>query len=137
MDRTSPEIIRPSRPTWSASSPRSSSPRRCSRVGGVDPLVNIINRSDRVTERQIVEGLESLDAELADEVRSRMFMFEDIVHLDDRSVQLVLRQVNEARARPGAQGRQRGGAHQDHRATSPRAPPRPCSRRSSCSVPSA
>jgi flagellar motor switch protein FliG len=67
-----------------------------SRVGGVDPLVNIINRSDRVTERAIVEGLEALDAELADEVRSRMFMFEDIVHLEDRSVQLVLRQVNEA-----------------------------------------
>ena len=99
-------------------------PSEMSRVGGVDPLVNIINRSDRLTERQIVEGLEALDAELADEVRSRMFMFEDIVHLEDRSVQLVLRQVDERRARAGAQGRQRGGARQDHRRTSPSAPPR-------------
>lgn len=96
MDRTSPEIIR----TVEANLERKLSsvlqPSETSRVGGLDPLVNIINRSDRVTERQIVEGLEALDAELADEVRSRMFMFEDIVHLDDRSVQLVLRQVNEA-----------------------------------------
>jgi flagellar motor switch protein FliG len=68
-------------------------PAEMSRVGGVDPLVNIINRSDRSTERQIVDGLEALDPALADEVKSRMFMFEDIVTLDDRSVQLVLRQV--------------------------------------------
>ncbi|WP_278257171.1 FliG C-terminal domain-containing protein [Nocardioides convexus] len=71
-------------------------PAEVSRVGGVDPLVNIINRSDRPTERQIVEGLEGLDPSLADEVKSRMFMFEDIVGLDDRSVQQVLRQVDTA-----------------------------------------
>ena len=68
-------------------------PTDSSRVGGVGPLVNIINRADRSTERQIVEGLESLDAGLAEEVRSRMFMFEDIVGLSDRDVQQVLRQV--------------------------------------------
>ena len=45
---------------------------------------SIINRSDRTTERLIVEGLEALDPELAEEVRRRMFMFEDIVSLDDR-----------------------------------------------------
>ena len=69
-------------------------PADMSRVGGLDPLVNIINRSDRSTERQIVEGLESLDAALAEEVRARMFMFEDIVQLDDRSVQLVMRAID-------------------------------------------
>jgi flagellar motor switch protein FliG len=94
MDRTSPEIVR----TVEASLERKLSsvlqPAEMSRVGGVDPLVNIINRSDRLTERAIVEGLETLDAELADEVRSRMFMFEDIVTLEDRSVQLVVRQVD-------------------------------------------
>jgi flagellar motor switch protein FliG len=62
----------------------------------VGPLVNIINRADRSTERQIVEGLESLDSGLAEEVRSRMFMFEDIVQLSDRDVQQVLRQVDTA-----------------------------------------
>ena len=71
-------------------------PTDSSRVGGVGPLVNIINRADRSTERQIVEGLESLDSGLAEEVRSRMFMFEDIVGLSDRDVQQVLRQVDTA-----------------------------------------
>ena len=47
-------------------------------------------------ERQIVEGLESLDSSLAEEVRSRMFMFEDIVGLSDRDVQQVLRTVDGA-----------------------------------------
>ena len=96
MDRTTPEIIRAVEANLERKLSSVLQPSELSQVGGVDPLVNIINRSDRVTERAIVEGLETLDAELADEVRSRMFMFEDIVHLDDRSVQLVLRQVNEA-----------------------------------------
>jgi flagellar motor switch protein FliG len=62
-------------------------------VGGVEPLVEIINRADRATERLIIEGLEQRDPDLADEVKSRMFMFEDIVTLEDRSVQQILRQV--------------------------------------------
>ncbi|MGO4258756.1 flagellar motor switch protein FliG [Marmoricola sp. RAF53] len=94
MDRTSPEIIRAVEATLERKlSSMLLQPAEMSRVGGVDPLVNIINRSDRSTERQIVDGLEALDAALADEVKSRMFMFEDIVTLDDRSVQLVLRSV--------------------------------------------
>jgi len=93
MDRTSPEIIRAVESTLERKLSSMLQPAEMSRVGGVDPLVNIINRSDRSTERQIVDGLEALDAALADEVKSRMFMFEDIVTLDDRSVQLVLRSV--------------------------------------------
>lgn len=96
MDRTSPEIIRSVEANLERKLSSVLQPSEMSRVGGVDPLVNIINRSDRLTERQIVDGLEELDAELADEVRSRMFMFEDIIHLEDRSVQLVVRQVVEA-----------------------------------------
>ncbi len=96
MDRTSPEIIHAVEQSLERKLSSVLQPAEMSRVGGVDPLVSIINRSDRVTERQIVAGLEALDAELAEEVRSRMFMFEDIVHIEDRSVQLVLRQVNEA-----------------------------------------
>jgi flagellar motor switch protein FliG len=94
MDRTSPEIIRSVEAILERKLSSVLQPTEMSRVGGVDPLVNIINRSDRSTERQIVEGLESLDAALAEEVRSRMFMFEDVVQLDDRSVQQVLRQVD-------------------------------------------
>ncbi len=96
MDRTSPDIVRSVEATLERKLSSMLQPSDQSKVGGLDPLVNIINRSDRSTERQIVEGLESLDPDLADEVRSRMFMFEDIVTLDDRSVQQVLRQVDAA-----------------------------------------
>ena len=94
MDRTSPDIIAAVEKTLERRLSSMLQPTETARVGGVDPLVTIINRSDRATERQLVEGLEALDPELADEVKSRMFMFEDIVDLEDRSVQLVLRQVD-------------------------------------------
>ncbi|WP_110208257.1 flagellar motor switch protein FliG [Nocardioides daejeonensis] len=96
MDRTSPEIVRMVEQSLERKFSSMLQPTEMSRVGGVDPLVNIINRSDRSTERQIVAGLEAFDPALADEVKSRMFMFEDIVNLDDRSVQQVLRQVDNA-----------------------------------------
>ncbi|TIC83624.1 flagellar motor switch protein FliG [Nocardioides sp. GY 10113] len=96
MDRTSPEIIRTVESILERKLSSMLSPAEVSQVGGLDPLVDIINRSDRPTERQIVEGLEGLDAALAEEVKSRMFMFEDIVSLEDRSVQQVLRQVDTA-----------------------------------------
>lgn len=60
-------------------------------VGGVQPLVDILNRADPSTEKQILEELGARDENLADQVRSLMFTFEDIIHLDDRAVQLVLR----------------------------------------------
>jgi len=94
MDRTNPDIIRTVEAILERKLSSMLQPAEMSRVGGVDSLVNVINRSDRPTERQIVEGLEGLDPDLADEVKSRMFMFEDIVGLDDRSVQQVLRQVD-------------------------------------------
>jgi flagellar motor switch protein FliG len=94
MDRTSPDTIKAVEATLERKLSSMLQPADMSRVGGLDPLVNIINRSDRATERQIVEGLESLDAALAEEVRSRMFMFEDIVQLDDRAVQLVMRTID-------------------------------------------
>ncbi len=94
MDRTSPDIVKLVEGRLERRMSSMLQPSSASRVGGIDPLVNIINRSDRSTERQIVEGLESLDAALAEELKSRMFMFEDIVTIDDRSMQLVLRQVD-------------------------------------------
>ncbi|GAB2873602.1 flagellar motor switch protein FliG [Myroides odoratimimus subsp. xuanwuensis] len=96
MERTSPEVIRSVESVLERKLSSVLQPAELSRVGGVDPLVDIINRSDRSTERQIVEGLEAIDAELAEEIRNKMFMFEDIINLDDRSVQQVLRQVDNA-----------------------------------------
>jgi flagellar motor switch protein FliG len=61
---------------------------------GIQLLVDILNRSDRATEKSIFEGLETNDPSLADEVKSRMFVFEDIVQLEDKAIQLILRQVD-------------------------------------------
>lgn len=62
-------------------------------VGGVDAIVNILNTVDRGTEKHIMENLEIEEPELADEIRKKMFVFEDILMLDDRSIQRVLREV--------------------------------------------
>jgi flagellar motor switch protein FliG len=61
---------------------------------GVQTLIDILNRSDHTTERSIFAGLEQHNEELADEVRSRMFVFDDILTLEDRAIQLVLRNVD-------------------------------------------
>lgn len=63
-------------------------------TGGVQSLVDVINRADAATERAILEGLEATDPALAEEVRARLFVFADIVGLEDRAVQMVLRQVD-------------------------------------------
>jgi flagellar motor switch protein FliG len=94
MDRTSPETIRQLEATLERKLSSVLQPTELSTVGGLQPLVDIINRSDRGTERLILEGLESRNPELAEEVRRRMFMFEDIVHLEDRAIQLVVREVD-------------------------------------------
>jgi flagellar motor switch protein FliG len=65
-----------------------------SAVGGVGSLAEILNNSDRATERNILEHLTEQDAELAEEVRSMLFVFEDLLELDDRTVQLVLKEVD-------------------------------------------
>ena len=63
-------------------------------LGGVESLVDILNQVDRTTEKNITESLEREDAELADLIKSSMFVFEDIVTLDDVSIQRVLREVD-------------------------------------------
>ena len=63
-------------------------------LGGVETLVDILNQVDRTTEKNITESLEREDAELADIVKSSMFVFEDIITLDDVSIQRILREVD-------------------------------------------
>jgi flagellar motor switch protein FliG len=96
MDRTSPEVIRQVELALERKLSTVLQPNELSTVGGLQPLVDIINRADRTTERLILEALEARSPEIAEEIRRRMFMFEDITALDDRSVQLVLRQVEPA-----------------------------------------
>lgn len=63
-------------------------------VGGVDAIVSILNTVDRTTEKHIMETLEVEEPELADEIRRKMFVFEDILTLDNRAIQTVLREVD-------------------------------------------
>ena len=63
-------------------------------IGGVDAIVEIINQVDRATEKNIMESLEIEDPELAETIKKRMFVFEDITTLDPRSIQRVLREVD-------------------------------------------
>ncbi|QAT39949.1 flagellar motor switch protein FliG [Clostridium sp. JN-9] len=62
-------------------------------IGGVPTLVNILNQVDRTTEKNITEGLEKEDADMAEKIKESMFVFEDIITLDDVSIQRVLREV--------------------------------------------
>lgn len=93
MDRTSPDVVRSVEDELQRKTSSVLTSGDLAEVGGVQPLVDIINRADRATERMILQGLESRDAKLAEAVRSRMFVFEDITTLEDKAIQLVLRQV--------------------------------------------
>jgi flagellar motor switch protein FliG len=64
-------------------------------AGGVKGLADILNSADRGTERNVIDTLAEKDAQLAEEIKMLLFVFEDIVKLDDRSVQLVLKDVDQ------------------------------------------
>jgi flagellar motor switch protein FliG len=92
MERTSPEMIREVERVLE---------RKLSTVvgqdytsaGGLDTLIEMLANVDRGTEKTIIESLSETDPELAEEIRKRMFVFEDIILLDDRAIQQVLKSV--------------------------------------------
>jgi len=65
-------------------------------AGGIESIVQILNGVDRGTERTILDSLEIQDPELAEEIKKRMFVFEDIVNLDNRSIQRIIRDIENA-----------------------------------------
>jgi flagellar motor switch protein FliG len=65
-------------------------------VGGIDAIVDIINSIDRGTERNILESLDIEDAELAEEIRKKLFVFEDIAKLSSQAIQRTLKEINTA-----------------------------------------
>ena len=95
MDRTSPEVLREVERVLEKKLSSLSS-EDYTAAGGVESIVEILNLVDRTSEKQIIEALEAEDPELAEEIKKRMFVFEDIVMLDDRSIQKVLREVDSA-----------------------------------------
>ncbi|GHV94117.1 flagellar motor switch protein FliG [Spirochaetia bacterium] len=93
MDRTSPEVLREVERVLEKKLSTLSS-EDYTTAGGVENIVEILNLVDRASEKQIIEQLEDEDPELAEEIKKRMFVFEDIVMLDDRAIQKVMREVD-------------------------------------------
>ncbi len=93
MDRTSPDVIKDVEDILERKL-SSLVNQDYTIVGGVDAIVNILNTVDRSTEKHIMETLEVEEPELADEIRRKMFVFEDILTLDNRAIQTVLRDVD-------------------------------------------
>jgi len=133
MDRTSPEMVRLVEEELQRRMGSLLAHQDMTTVGGVETLVEIINRSPRPTERSILEWLDSADPELAEQVRSQMFVFEDIVTSTTARCSRCC-----ARWRPTTwPPRSRACAPTSGTrwsATSPSGPPRTSPRRSTCSA---
>lgn len=93
MDRTSPEVVGDVERVLEAKLSQMAV-HDFSSGGGIDAIVQVLNGVDRSTEKTILESLELQDPELADEIKKRMFVFEDIVLLDNRAIQRVIRDVD-------------------------------------------
>ena len=93
MDRTSPDVIKEVEKVLESKLSTLVN-QDYTIIGGVDAVVEILNTVDRGTEKHIMETLEIEEPELADEIRKKMFVFEDILLLDDRAIQRVLRDVD-------------------------------------------
>lgn len=92
MDRTSPEIITEIEQILEKKLSTTVT-QDYTQAGGIEAIVEVLNGVDRGTERTILDALEINDPELAEEIKKRMFVFEDIVTLDSRSIQRVVREV--------------------------------------------
>ncbi|SHJ05571.1 flagellar motor switch protein FliG [Lutispora thermophila] len=92
MDRTSPEVIKEIERVLERKLSSMISQDYTS-AGGIQAVVDILNSVDRGTEKNIMETLELQDIELAEQIKKRMFVFEDIITLDNRSIQRVIREV--------------------------------------------
>lgn len=93
MDRTSPEIIKEVEAVLERKL-SSMVTQDYTSAGGIQSIVDILNAVDRGTEKFILETLEVQDIELAEEIKKRMFVFEDIVTLDSTSIQRFIREVD-------------------------------------------
>ncbi len=93
MDRTSPDIVKQVEGVLEKKL-SAILQSEYTAAGGIESIVEILNNVDRGTEKKILDTLEEDNPELAEEIRKRMFVFEDIVKLDNRSVQRVIREID-------------------------------------------
>lgn len=91
MDSTSPEIINEVEQILERKLSATVT-QDYTQTGGVEAVVDVLNGVDRATERTILDALEIQDPDLAEEIKKRMFVFEDIVTLDGRAIQRVVRE---------------------------------------------
>ncbi|ACB84975.1 flagellar motor switch protein FliG [Natranaerobius thermophilus] len=94
MERTSPEIIKEVEQILERKL-SSVMTQDYTSAGGISAIVDVLNNVDRATEKTILENLETEDPDLAEEIKKRLFVFDDIVLLDDRSIQRVIREVEQ------------------------------------------
>lgn len=99
MDRTSPEVLREIERVLERKLSSLVS-EDYTAAGGVEAVVEVLNRVDRSTEKTIMESLAVQDPALAEEIKKRMFLFEDIVNLDNKSLQRVLNEVDKDKDLP-------------------------------------
>jgi flagellar motor switch protein FliG len=95
MDSTSPEVISQVERVLEQKL-SSTVTQDYTNAGGISAIVQILNGVDRGTERTILDSLEIQDPELAEEIKKRMFVFEDIVNVDNRSIQRIIRDIENA-----------------------------------------
>ncbi|WP_213411261.1 flagellar motor switch protein FliG [Xylanibacillus composti] len=95
MDSTSPEVISQVERVLEQKL-SSTVTQDYTNAGGIESIVQILNGVDRGTERTILDALEIQDPELAEEIKKRMFVFEDIVSIDNRSIQRIIRDIENA-----------------------------------------
>jgi flagellar motor switch protein FliG len=93
MEQTNPEVVRDVE-TCLESRMKSTFNQQLEKAGGVPMVAQILNVTDRMTNKGILENLEQDDAELVDEIRRLMFVFEDLLKLDDKSIQVLLKEID-------------------------------------------
>ncbi|MBW3539661.1 MAG: flagellar motor switch protein FliG [Planctomycetes bacterium] len=93
MEQTSPEVVRDVESSLQRRMTSTFS-QQLEKAGGVPTVAQILNVADRATNRGILESLETDDADLADEIKRLMFVFDDLLKLDDKSIQMLLKEVD-------------------------------------------
>ncbi|KJF16564.1 flagellar motor switch protein FliG [Acidithrix ferrooxidans] len=93
MERVDPEVLELAASVLQRKLAGLAKAGQTSSRGGVSAVVEMLNRAEQNTEKRILSDLDAMDPELADRIRTQMFVFEDVMNLDDRTLQRILRQV--------------------------------------------
>ncbi len=93
MEQTNPEVVKDVEKSLETRM-MSTLNQQLDKAGGVPIVAEILNLTDRMTNRGILETLEDTDADLADQIRRLMFVFDDLLKLDDKAIQSLLKEVD-------------------------------------------